>query len=73
MRKLKLLMMVLAMTLLLATPAVAQVFGDDNAVANLGGFVAIDSTFTTNVDNSTNTNNCRLAVCQGELTVPLVF
>lgn len=72
MRKLKLLMMVLAMTLLLATPAVAQVFGDDNAVANLSGFVAIDSTFTTNVDN--NTNNCTLAVCQGGIdTVPVVF
>jgi hypothetical protein len=48
-------MVTLTMTLLFAAPAFANVFGDDNAVANLGGFVAIDSTFeTTTTDNSTD-------------------
>jgi hypothetical protein len=58
-RNLKILVVTAMMTLMLAAPAFAQVFGDDNAVANNGGFVAINSDFNfeSNTININGDNN----------------
>ena len=52
MRKLKILVATMALTLLMATPAFAQVFGDNVGVATTGGDVAVNS-----FNNSFNTDS----------------